>query len=435
MSLADGVSQQGGVVALGGVPLDRALGALRRLEPGASACWVYDLDLIEARARRFQAAFAPLGVHAGYALKANALPAILRRLRATGLAAEAGSLGELRAAASHGFGASERILNGNGRTPQEAEFAAREGVHSVNADHIGELDLLEQHAARAGATVRVALRVNPGIATPGHDYVATGHDQAKFGVAPAEALEAWSGRKRWPHLRVDGVHLHVGSQLLDTAPLERAAETARELAEESARRGAPLGLVNLGGGFGVDYSGGGKEFPLESHATRLSRLLGALRVEWLMEPGRWLVAPAGVLLAEVLWVKHRRGANEAGSRRFVVLAAGMNDLLRPALYHARHRIVPVRPRAGAAEPATVVGPVCESADVFERQAMLPPLERGDLVALLDAGAYGAVMSSNYNGRGRLAELTVSGRRLTRARAGEDAASVVARATDDPLDGG
>lgn len=428
MSVADGVSQQGGVLALGGVPLDRPLAALRRLEPDASACWVYDLDLIEERAHRFQAAFAPLGVHAGYALKANALPAILRRVRAAGLAAEAGSLGELRAAEYQGFAAAERILNGNGRTPQEAEFAAREGVHSVNADHIGELDLLEEHAGRAGATVRVALRVNPGIPTPGHDYVATGHDLAKFGVEPGEALEAWAARARWPHLRVDGVHLHVGSQLLESGPLEKAAETARDLAQESARRAAPLGLVNLGGGFGVDYSGGGAEFPLESHAARLVRLMGALRVEWVMEPGRWLVAPAGVLLAEVLWVKRRRGA------RFVVLAAGMNDLIRPALYHARHRILPVRPRSGATEPATVVGPVCESADVFEREAMLPPLERGDLVALLDAGAYGAVMSSNYNGRGRLAELTLSGGRLARARAGEDAATVSARATDDPLDG-
>jgi len=432
MSVAEGVTQQRGVLALGGVPLDRVLASLRRVEPDAAACWVYDLDLIEARARRFCDAFAPLGVRVGYALKANALPSILARIRAAGLAAEAGSLGELRAAERAGFPSTERILNGNGRTPQEAEFAAREGVHSVNADHIGELDLLEEHAARARTTVRVALRVNPGIATPGHAYVATGHDQAKFGVAPDEALEAWSARARWPHLRVDGVHLHVGSQLLQSGPLQEAAETARALAEESARRGAPLGLINLGGGFGVDYSGGGAEFPLESHAARLAGLIGALRVEWVMEPGRWLVAPAGVLLAEVLWVKRRRGARDGESRRFVVLAAGMNDLIRPALYDASHRILPVRARPGEPEPATVVGPVCESADVFARDALLPPLERGDLVALLDAGAYGAVMSSNYNGRGRLAEVTVSGGRLARARAGEDAAAVDGRATEDAL---
>jgi diaminopimelate decarboxylase len=425
MKMVEGLTREGGVLALGGVPLDRALPALRRLEPHARACWIYDLDQVEARAARFRAAFASLGVQAGYALKANALPALLGRVRSAGLGAEAGSLGELHAAARAGFRASERILNGNGRTAEEAEFAASDGVHSVNADHIEELDLLTAHAAAAGVRVRVALRVNPGIAIPGHAYVATGHDAAKFGVAPAEALAAWAARDRWPALRLDGLHLHVGSQIEDPGPLEAAADTARELAEESGHRGAPLGLINLGGGFGVDYSGA-REFPLEAHATHLAGRLRALAVDWVMEPGRWIVAPAGVLLTEVLWVKRR------DDRRFVVLAAGMNDLIRPALYGAHHRILPVRPRAGVEEPATVVGPVCESADVFEREVLLPPIERGDLVAILDAGAYGAVMSSNYNGRGRLAELVVSDGHLARARAGEDMAALGAHETEEPL---
>ena len=432
MSVAQGITHERGVLALGGVPLDRVLPALRRLEP-ADACWVYDLDQVESRARRFQSAFGPLGVRSAYALKANALAPLLARVRAAGLMAEAGSLGELEAARLAGFAAAERILNGNGRTAAEAACAAREGVHSINADHVGELDLLQEHAASAGTRLRVALRVNPGIATDGHAYVATGHEGAKFGVAPDEALAAWSARARWPDLRLDGLHLHVGSQLLDAEPLERAADTARELAEASARRGAPLGLVNLGGGFGVDYSGGGREFPLEPHAARLASRMRALEVEWVMEPGRWVVAQAGVLLAEVLWVKQRPGATPGETRRFVVLAAGMNDLIRPALYQARHRIVPVRPRPGPVEPATVVGPVCESADVFEREAPLPPLERGDVVAILDAGAYGAVMSSNSNGRGRLPELVVDQGRLVRARAGESAASLAARERADALD--
>jgi len=432
MSEAHGVGREADVLTLGGVHLDRVLAALGQLEPGARACWLYDLDEIEARAERFTTAFGPLGARAGYALKANGLPPILDRLRTLGLAAEAGSLGELHAAQRAGFGPGSLILNGNGRTPEEAEFAAREGVHSVNADHIGELDLLERHAAAAGATVRVALRVNPGIATDGHAYVATGHEEAKFGVAPREALAAWASRDRWPHVRLDGVHIHVGSQLLDPAPLERAAEVARGLVEESARRGAPLSLINLGGGFGVDYSGKGAEFPIERHAASLAEILRGLRVDCVMEPGRWLVAPAGVLLSEVLWVKHRDGNGGDRSRRFVVLAVGMNDLLRPALYGARHRIVPVRPREGALSPTTVVGPVCESADVFEPNILLPPLEVGDQVAILDAGAYGAVMSSNYNGRGRLAELVVSDGRITRVRAREDAVIADARAVEDPL---
>ena len=181
----------------------------------------------------------------------------------------------------------------------------------------------------------------------------------------------------------------------------------------------------------MDYEGR-TEFPLEDWAARLrgrvARAEGAGALEWVLEPGRWLVAPVGVLLAEVLWVKRRDG------QRFVVLAAGMNDLIRPALYGARHRIEPVRSRAGAPESAMVVGPVCESADVFGAEVPLPPLEPGDVVAIRDAGAYGAAMASNYNGRGRLAELVLSRGRLARARAGEAAVDLAARATRDPLDG-
>jgi diaminopimelate decarboxylase len=412
---------------LGGVRLDRVLPALRRLEPDARACWLYDLDAIAGRAARFLAAMSSIDrMLAAFALKANALPDVLETMRAQGLGGEAGSLGELEMASAAGFGAERRVSNGNGRTPEEAAWIARHGVHSVNADSIDELDRLEAAAAREDATVRVALRVNPAIDTPGHRYVATGHDEAKFGVGTQDALEAWSARARWPHLTLDGVHVHVGSQLVDATPVARALEAALELADASARRGAPLGLLNLGGGFGIDYDGVGREFPLEAYGARVAERLRGRGVACVFEPGRWLVGPCGVLLAEVVAVKRRDG------HRFVVLAAGLNDLLRPALYGARHRIVPVVPRAGAPEPATVVGPVCESADVFGDDIALPPLEPGDVVAVLDAGAYGAVMSSNYNGRCRLAELVVRGGRLSRARAGETLADLDARRRADPL---
>ena len=430
----NGIEVERGAHAFAGVPLERALAALRRLEPGARACWAYDLDLIEARARRFVRAFTGLEPRVAYALKANALPAILERLRAAGVDAECGSLGELELAEAAGFPAARRNLNGNGRTPEEAAWAARHGLHSVNADSPAELELLERAAAGASARLRVALRVNPGIMTPGHAYVATGHVEAKFGMSPDEALAAWAGRARWPHLLVDGLHVHIGSQLLDLAPLEAALDAALALAAEAARRGAPLGLLNLGGGFGIDYEGRGAEFPLERWGARLAERARATRLEWVLEPGRWIVAPAGVLLAEVLWVKERAVRADPGAgARFVVLAAGMNDLLRPALYRARHRIVPLEPRAGERWRATVVGPVCESADVFAAELELSPLKPGDVVAILDVGAYGAAMSSNYNGRGRLAELIASGGTLTRARAGETAADLTARRRADRLE--
>jgi len=421
-----GAALERGVLAVGGVPADRALAALRRLEPHARAFHLIDLDRIESRARAFTSAFPSLDLLPVYAAKANGLPAILECLRAADLGGEAGSLGELHLLSAAGFAPGRSVLNGNGRTPEEAAWAAAHGVGLVNADLVEELDLLDRCASEAGTRLRVALRVNPGVGAAVHRYISTGDDDAKFGVSPGEALDAWAARGRWPGLVLDGVHVHVGSQLMDTTAHEAVLEVALGLAAESASRGAPLALVNLGGGFGVDYSGAGAEFPLALWGRRLAERAEATRFRWVMEPGRWMVADAGVLIAEVLWVKHRSG------KRFVVLAAGMNDFLRSALYQARHRIVAVRPRPGSIEPASVVGPVCESADVFAADVPLPPLQRGDLVALLDTGAYGAAMSSNYNGRGRLAELVVRGGRLTRARAGEGAEEMASRVRSDLL---
>jgi len=400
--------------------------ALRRAEPASRAFYYYDLDALGARAERLQAAFAPCGALAAYAVKANGLPALLERLAAAGLGADTGSVGELALAEAAGFGPDRRVLNGNGRTPEEAEWVARHGVHSVNADHVSELDQLEAAAAAAGARVRVALRVNPDIEAGGHRYVATGDDEAKFGIAGAEALEALAAAPRWPHLRVDGIHLHVGSQILEIATLEAELDVALELVDAARARGATVGLVNLGGGFGVDYSDAGHEFPLERWAAAVASHGAGRGLEWVVEPGRWLVAPIGVIVSEVLHVKQRDG------RRFVVLAAGMNDLIRPALYQAVHRIEPVTPRDGARTPATIVGPVCESGDTFGAAMELPPVAPGDLVVIRDAGAYGASMASNYNGRGRLAEVVSQGGRLVRARAGETPRDLLARRDATPL---
>lgn len=421
-----GVERSGGVMTLGGLPLDRLFEGLRRLEPEAEACYAYDLDAVAARARAFGAAFAPVRAFAAYALKANGLPALLERLAREGFGADAGSLGELVLAEAAGFPGERILLNGNGRSAAEASWAASHGLRLVNADLVQELDLLEAAAARQGCSLRVALRVNPGIDTPGHRHVATGDHDAKFGMAPEDALEAWTHASRWPHLTVDGLHVHVGSQILDPSPLWRAIEEALALVDAAARRGARIGLVNMGGGMGVDYAGE-REFPLDAYASRIAAAAAGRALDWAFEPGRWIAARAGVLLARVQWVKRR------GGHRFVVLGAGMNDFIRPALYGARHRIVAVTPRRGASSPATVVGPVCESGDVFDRDVPLPPLEPGDLVAILDTGAYGASMASTYNGRGRLAEVVVEGGRATRARAAETPADVLARRSADVIE--
>ena len=413
---------------LGIVPA-RAMARLRAVDAHARAFWLYDLDAFATRAKRLLTAFAPLGSHLAYALKANGLPALVRAAHAAGLAADAGSLGELELARACGFAAAQRTLSGNGHTFEEATWVAQHGVAVVSADHVAELEVLQRAVALAEAPPqRVALRVNPGIDIAGHPHIATGGYGAKFGVGADEALAVWAARARWPHLRLDALHLHVGSQLLDTEPLERATLWAMALAREAESRGCAISHVNLGGGFGVDYTGA-SEFPLEQHARTIRALTLQSPLRWHFEPGRWLTAPIGALIAEVLWVKQRPGER---STRFVVLAAGMNDLIRPALYAARHRIVPVRPRPGVLSPATVVGPVCESGDTFDDAALLPPLEPGDLVAILDAGAYGAAMSSNYNGRGRLAEVVVQDRELRLARRAETPSDLVARQADGLL---
>jgi len=421
-------------VSVSGDPalLARAHRALNARAAGTRAFWLYDLDLVRERAEALQQHLMPLAPRLSYALKANGLPAIARVLHEAGFGADAGSLGELELARECGFGASARTLSGNGRTPEEAAWVAQHGVEAVSADTLDELDLLEEVMAGAGTRCHVALRVNPGIVAGGHRGIETGHSATKFGMSARQALEAWRSRARWPNLALDGVHVHVGSQVAGADPFVAAAQVSLEVVAACARGGHALASVNLGGGFAVDYTGAGREPDLAAIAAGIRALPGASGVRWCFEPGRWLVAHAGTLVAEVLWDKRRD--DPEGEHRFVVLAAGMNDLLRPALYGARHRIEPLSPRAGAPTPCDVVGPVCESSDRFAQGVALPPLERGDLVAIRDVGAYGAVMSSNYNGRGRLAEVVVEGGRLRLAPAGETAGPGARDGAETPLEG-
>ncbi|NOT34910.1 MAG: diaminopimelate decarboxylase [Candidatus Eisenbacteria bacterium] len=389
-----------GELWLGGRRVAQVHAELQASDPTLRAFWAYDMQGLRERATRLRNAFGPLTPLIAYAMKANSWPPILNALAEEGFGAEAGSLGELELAEACGIPAERRILNGNGRTPEEADWVAQHGVHCVNADSIDELDLLHSAAVRHARTIRVAIRVNPNVPIAGHPYVATGHGESKFGVSPKDALGAWRARSRWPRLNLDGLHIHIGSQILDARPLEQALTLALDVREQAAGFGHLLKLINLGGGFGIDYDFGRREFPIEDYAKFVTAVLEDTLVQVVLEPGRWVVGPIGVLVAEVLNVKLR------GEHRFVVLAAGMNDLIRPALYNARHRIVPVSPRAGAWTDACVVGPVCESGDQFDSRVSLPPLERGDLVAILDAGAYGASMSSTYNGRPRLREVGI-----------------------------
>lgn len=410
-----------GRLSAAGVALDAVLA---RLGPS----YVYDGERIDAACRALGAAFPAPGAGVRYAIKANSNPAVLARVRAHGLGAEVASGGEMALALAAGFAPAGLVLNGNGKTDEELAAAVAAGIGFVSADSPAELDRLERAAARAGRTPRALLRVNPDVDAHTHPYIATGLAETKFGMTPLEALAACGRTRDWPHVVLAGLHIHIGSQLLDLHPLEDALAEALQILDAGRAAGAPLEVLDLGGGFGIDYTGDGATFPLAAWGRALGAAGAARGLTVLVEPGRYVVGDAGVLVSRVLDVKR------APSRTFVVLDVAMNDLLRPALYEAHHRIVPLREPAAGAEPlvADVVGPVCESGDTFARARRLAPLAPGDGVAILDAGAYGYAMSSNYNGRGRLPETLVEGGRARLVRRAEALADLTRLACDEPF---
>jgi diaminopimelate decarboxylase len=369
-----------------GVPLSDIAAAV------GTPLYVYSAATIRDRYRGIDEAFGgyPHALH--YALKANSTLAIARLLHALGSGVDANSVWEIEAARRAGFDASQIVFTGVGKSPAELECAVALDVKAINVESAGELARVEAIAERVDRVARVAMRLNPDIDARSHPHISTGLKINKFGVAVDDALPLLSQLKQRPRLRLVAVHVHVGSQITSLDPLRRAAAFAAGISRDLRADGAPIEYVDLGGGLGVSYDGG--EVP--SPADYVSALLAEVRGSGLpvvLEPGRAIAAPAGVLVARVIDVKPR----DAGSE-FVVIDAGMTELLRPALYNAFHRIEPVIESAAASRRYEIVGPVCESSDVVGRDRLLPPLAAGDLVAIRDAGAYGSVMASNYNRR-------------------------------------
>ena len=354
--------------------------------------FVYSAQAIRDAYLGIDRAFAdyPHAIH--YALKANSTLALLRVLRALGSRADANSEGEIRVAFRAGFTPAEIVFTGVGKTREELHYAIEAGVGTINCESAGEIDRVAEIARGLGQTARVALRVNPDIDARSHPNISTGLKTNKFGVPIEDARTIYRDRRALPGVRFTGVHVHIGSQITSVEPLRRAAESLVAVALDLRADGVPLEHVDLGGGLGVAYEGR----PIVSareYADAVIPILQRIGLPVVLEPGRAVVAHAGALVARVVDTKAYPDA-----RRFIVLDAGMTELLRPALYGSFHRIVPVAPRAGAEQPLDVVGPICESSDVFGRDRLLPPVEVGDLVAVLDVGAYGAAMASNYNRR-------------------------------------
>ena len=361
-----------------------------------------------------------------FAVKANANPSIVRLFAERGAGADTVSGGELRLAMMSGVPADRTLYSGAGKTDPEIELAVERGILALNVESFEELDVVQAIALRTGRTARVCIRVNPAVDPKTHPYIATGLRETKFGIPSERGLDACRKAAGMAGIRLVGVQCHIGSMILETSPFAESAAFLAGLIRSLLGEGIRLEFVDVGGGLGIDYTrivdeggvaGTGRQTP-PGPGKLFDAVFPSLKefgLKLVFEPGRFLVADAAALVTSVAVTK------TAGSRRFVVVDAGMNDLIRPSLYDAYHQIVPVRRKSGPMAHADVVGPICESSDFLAHDRPLPELKRGDLLAVTGAGAYGYSLASNYNGRPRAAEVLVHGERfeIIREREGLD----------------
>lgn len=376
--------------------------------------YVYSADQIIDRLHLFQGALAARDHLVCYAVKANSALAILKLLADQGAGFDIVSGGELERVIAAAPQAVERVVfSGVGKTAEEIDRALTAGILEFNVESEAELELLAARAKKLKRKTRFALRVNPDVFAETHPYISTGLREHKFGIDIRRARNIYRSVAGHRWLEAYGVSVHIGSQIRSADPFGAALERVNKLVRQMSREGIELRSIDAGGGLGIDYHGGSFDAAarVKEYTAAVDQALEGFKGRLLLEPGRFLVAQAGALIARVLQVKRN------GSKTFVITDAAMNDLIRPALYQAYHEIAPVRRRPGRPRIVDVVGPVCETGDFFARDRKIAPIEPGDLVALLDAGAYGMAQSSNYNTRLRPAEVLVEGssHRLIRRR--------------------
>ena len=379
---------------------------LRRIaEEVGTPFFVYSSAALADHYQAYVKALSGLGVGVYYSLKANSNQAVIRTLGKLGAGADVVSVGEMYRALKAGIPADKIVFAGVGKTEMEMKAALEAGIHQFNVESFGELETLNQVASAMGVQAPVTLRINPDVDAKTHAKISTGKSENKFGIDIDQAAQYYSAAVRMKGIRILGLAVHIGSQLTDIAPYRAAFLKIAELATTLRKAGLPVERIDLGGGIGISYRGE-KTIGIDDYAGLVREIIAPLGTAIEIEPGRSIVGAAGLLVSRVINVK-------AGvSRRFVIIDAAMNDLIRPTLYDAYHEIIPVaEPAKGApVETADVVGPICETGDRFAEQRPLPPLQAGDLVAFACAGAYGAVMSSTYNTRLPAAEVLVRGDR-------------------------
>ena len=399
-----GYSQKRGALYCDLVPVETAVTRY------STPLYIYSSQQIVGRFELFTKLFADIPHLICYAVKANSNLHLLRLLSKAGAGFDIVSGGELeRVLIADRKAAGRTVFSGVGKTMPEIELALKSGIRLFNVESEQELHLVAGCAGRLRKRAKIALRVNPDVFAETHPYISTGLREHKFGVdiEDARALYRKAARSEW--LIPTGISVHIGSQIRSAGPFGAAVARVADLVQSLRGEGIRIDSVDAGGGLGIDYSldrGSNPAQDAADYAAAIKTGLGGLGVELLLEPGRFLIAQAGALITRVLYVKQN------GAKTFVITDAGMNDLIRPTLYQARHEIIPVR--RGSEErsiTADVVGPVCETGDFFARDRKMAEVVPGDLLAILDAGAYGMSLSSNYNSRGRAAEVLVSGRKM------------------------
>lgn len=396
--------------------------SLKRIaEEVGTPFYCYSRAALRRQYGAFANAFAGVDATICYALKANSSLAVVRTLADEGAGADVVSEGELRIALAAGVPAGKIVFSGVGKTRQEIVFALECGIHQINVESEPELALIGEAASTLGKEIAVAIRINPDVDARTHAKITTGKKENKFGVPLDTARALYAQGAAMPNLRMEGVAVHIGSQLTEIEPYRQAFERAVAFVRTLRGDGHAIRRLDLGGGLGIQYDG---ETPpaIEDYATMVKAVTREIGCALTFEPGRYLVGNAGVIVTRIIYLK------DGAAHRFVIVDAAMNDLIRPALYEAFHRIVPVtEPTRGAAlEPFDIVGPICESADIFARARALPPIAAGELLAICSAGAYASVMASTYNSRPLAPEVMVNGARYAVVRPRLDYEEMIGR---------
>jgi diaminopimelate decarboxylase len=382
-----------GRLSFGEVPLDTIAADM------GTPCYVYWGDAIVRQFRAYDSAFGSQPHRVCYAVKANGNLSVLRLLAEAGSGFDIVSGGELYRVLQAGADPSRVVFSGVGKTAAEMHAALQAGISCLYCESLSEIDLLADSAAKIGRTARIGIRVNPGIDAATHPYIATGRGVHKFGIDIAEVHEAFDAATAHTTLKPEALSFHLGSQLLDPQPILVAVDKLLDVVETLRSKNIVINTLNVGGGLGVAERPSEPGPDIQAFVNSICKLTEGYQLCIEMEPGRSIVSPAGVLITTVLYRKH------SGSKEFIVVDAAMNDMLRPALYQAYHEVLPV-----GENPATIVadlvGPICESGDFFAQSRLLPDARPGDVLAILNAGAYGFAQSSNYNARPRPPEVLV-----------------------------